>query len=307
MPEYAPLDLPDNPKLAGNITHFARALRRAGLPIGPGRVIDAIRAVEAAGFTEKRDFYWTLHAVFVNRHRDREIFDQAFHLFWRNPRLLERMMSLVLPRFRDPGAEESEPLRRRLSEALAGDTPPPHAPERDEPPEIEFDARLTWSDRELLQQKDFEQMTAAEIEQAKAAIARMRLPLLELRTRRFRSDPRGARVDMRATLRGALRSGRLWGRTVHLGRFAVMRDVEGPTIGRPRIEDHPAGQRLLLPVRDEGSGVAEINAWLNGAPISLLPVESQPTVKRWPAMSSSWGVVHWQFPLTWGAGNNVTT
>ncbi len=52
MPEYAPLDLPDNPKLAGNITHFARALRKAGLPIGTGRIIDAIRAVEV-GFHRK--------------------------------------------------------------------------------------------------------------------------------------------------------------------------------------------------------------------------------------------------------------
>ena len=48
MPEYLPLEIPEDPKLAGNITNFARALRRAGLPIGPGRVVDAIRAVEAA-------------------------------------------------------------------------------------------------------------------------------------------------------------------------------------------------------------------------------------------------------------------
>ena len=58
MVEQIPLDIPDNPKLVQNITHFARALRKAGLPIGPGRVIDAIRAVEAAGFSEKQDFYW---------------------------------------------------------------------------------------------------------------------------------------------------------------------------------------------------------------------------------------------------------
>ena len=57
MPEYAPLDIPDTPRLAGNITHFARACRKAGLPIGSGRVLDAIRAVEAAGFTNRRDFF----------------------------------------------------------------------------------------------------------------------------------------------------------------------------------------------------------------------------------------------------------
>ena len=49
MPEFVPIELPENPKLASNIAHFTRALRRAGLPIGSGRLIDAIRAVEAAG------------------------------------------------------------------------------------------------------------------------------------------------------------------------------------------------------------------------------------------------------------------
>ncbi|NVK62627.1 MAG: VWA domain-containing protein, partial [Rhodobacteraceae bacterium] len=65
MPEYLPIAVPDDPRLAQNIIHFARALRRAGLPVGPGRVIDAIRAVAAAGFTDRMDFYWTLHACFV--------------------------------------------------------------------------------------------------------------------------------------------------------------------------------------------------------------------------------------------------
>lgn len=100
MVEYPALELPENPRLAGNITHFARALRRAGLPIGPGRVIDAIRAVETAGFTERRDFYWTLHACFVNRPEHRVIFRQIFRLYWRDPRYLEHMMAAMLPAIR---------------------------------------------------------------------------------------------------------------------------------------------------------------------------------------------------------------
>ena len=54
MAKYADLALPDDPKLTANITHFARALRKAGLPLGPGQVIEAIRAVEAVGFTPLR-------------------------------------------------------------------------------------------------------------------------------------------------------------------------------------------------------------------------------------------------------------
>ena len=72
-------------RLMENITHFARVLRVAGLPIGPGRVIDAVRAVTEVGIERRSDFYWTLHAVFVNRRDQRELFDQAFHVFWRNP------------------------------------------------------------------------------------------------------------------------------------------------------------------------------------------------------------------------------
>ncbi|MBT7614548.1 MAG: VWA domain-containing protein, partial [Rhodospirillaceae bacterium] len=71
--------------LADNIMHFARALRAAGMPVGPGSVIDVLRAVETAGIGRRDDFYWTLHAFFVQRRDQRDLFDQIFHLFWRDP------------------------------------------------------------------------------------------------------------------------------------------------------------------------------------------------------------------------------
>ncbi len=196
-------------KIAANIMHFARVLRAAGLPVGPGKVLDGLRAVETVGLGSREDFYWTLHAVFVNRRDQREIFDQAFHIFWRNPKLLERMNALVLPSFVDPTKEpETEEINRRLAEALKGDQP--DAGEDggdDEEPDITVDAVMTWSAREVLQDMDFEKMSSDELAQAKRAIARMRLPIMEVPTRRFRRDPTGARIDMRATLRTALRSG----------------------------------------------------------------------------------------------------
>ena len=95
--ELAPLEIPEDGKLAANVVHFARALRRAGLPVGPGRVTDAIRAVEAAGFSDKTDFYWTLHACFVSRPEHRAVFAQTFRLFWRDPEFLEKMMKMLSP------------------------------------------------------------------------------------------------------------------------------------------------------------------------------------------------------------------
>ena len=83
--------------LSENIMHFARVLRRAGLQVGPGQVLDALRAVIQIGLSNRNDFYWTLHAVFVTRLAQRAVFDQVFYIFWRNPDILNRMMQLTLP------------------------------------------------------------------------------------------------------------------------------------------------------------------------------------------------------------------
>jgi len=194
----------DSGRLLANIMHFARVLRAAGLAIGPGTVLEAVNAVRAVGIVNRDDFYWTLHAVFVNRFRQRELFDQAFHVFWRNPRLLERMMSMALPSFDYPGDKPQEALRRRLGDALAGNSNA--AGEQAPGQQLEVDAALSWSSREVLQDKDFEQMSRDEIERAKAAVMRMRLLLATVPTRRYRQHRRGTRIDMRASLRSALRA-----------------------------------------------------------------------------------------------------
>jgi uncharacterized protein len=192
-------------RLLANIMYFARTLRAAGLPIGPGKVLAAVEAVRAVGIGDRSDFYWTLHAVFVNRRDQRELFDQAFHIFWRNPELLEKMMALMLPAIR--GSEPGEEMSRRLAEALhAGEG---SGQDRPSETEIEVDATMTFSARELLQKTDFEKMSTAELAAARAALRRMVLPLADIATRRFAADPRGSRTDMRATLRAQLRSGGL--------------------------------------------------------------------------------------------------
>ncbi|HEY2890149.1 MAG TPA: VWA domain-containing protein [Dongiaceae bacterium] len=202
--------VPPAGRLVENLMFFARTLRAAGLPIGPGRVVEALRAVEAVGIGRREDFYWTLHSVFVNRQDQRLIFDQAFHVFWRNPKLLERMMAMLLPTLTTgEDADRGEELSRRLAEALRQDGG--NGAARDgEPPdedEVEFDAAMTYSQRELLQGIDFEKMSGEELATARRLVARMRLPIMDVPTRRFRPDPHGRRIDMRATLRASLRSG----------------------------------------------------------------------------------------------------
>jgi hypothetical protein len=210
MVEYAPLDLPDDPKLAGNITHFARALRRAGLPIGPGRLIDAVRAVEAAGFTSKRDFYWTLHACFVSRPEQRAVFAQIFRLYWRDPRYLEHMMAAMLPAVRGVQEDRSaQAAEKRAAEALLDGAEAPDTPteeQEEDGTQIEVDASLTVSAEEKLKTLDFEQMSTAEMARAKAMLARMQLPVDPVRARRTRAAGAG-RIDAARTLRASMRHG----------------------------------------------------------------------------------------------------
>ncbi len=140
--------------LVENLIHFGRTLRRAGLNVGSSRLLEAIAAVRQVGLRSREDFYWTLHATLVSRATDRPIFDQTFHIFWRNPRLLERMQSLVLPP--DQVSDDSaEPIAQRIAEALADLSPPPDRNEDDSETEPERDAALTWSHVEQFASKDF--------------------------------------------------------------------------------------------------------------------------------------------------------
>ena len=186
--------------LADNILHFCRVLRTAGLPVGPAKVIAALEAVEAVGIDQREDFRAALQSVLIERHEQMTLFDQAFELFWRNPRLLERMMELLLPKVygRTPRTDAEVPLPARLAEALS---PPRQADREVYDQETTIDAAFTFSPREVLQSKDFESMSAAELAEVKAMIARLRLPLPELPTRRSVAARRGTEVDLRSTLR----------------------------------------------------------------------------------------------------------
>jgi len=197
-------------RLAANILYFARALRAAGLPVGSGRVIDAVNAVAVSGFEYRTDFYHTLAACFLSRPEQRAVFDQCFHMFWRDPQILEKMMSLLLPELRSAGFErEKKAGEERAAEALTAgiDAPPP--PPRDEAgqEEIEFDAELTFSAQETLKSRDFELMTSAEAAEAKRAIAALRLPVRPIASRRTIANAHGLFADWRRTMRTAMRQG----------------------------------------------------------------------------------------------------
>ena len=208
-PGLALLENLEGNKLVTNIMHFGRVLRSTGMPVGPGKILDAVNAVQTVTATNRRDFYWALHAVFVNRRDQHEIFDQAFHIFWRDPRLLERMLGLLMPQGagdEDDGPEPEAPSRR-IAEAMSPGKDEGNDDQEEKEPELEVEATLTASANELLQKMDFEDMSADEIAKAKTAISRMRLTIQNVKTRRFQASHRIDKIDMRSTLRAAMRSG----------------------------------------------------------------------------------------------------
>jgi uncharacterized protein len=194
-------------KLAVNIMHFARVLREAGLPVGPGQVLDALDAAQAGSLRSREDFYWTLHAVFVKRREHKEVFDQAFHVFWKKPKMLEQLMQLLFHQITRPADEKGKKAGfRRLAEAMF-DKVETQSRQESKKDSLEFDATYSHSAMEVLRKKDFDQMTVVEQAQARLAIARLALHRHEVKTRRFRPAHDGHRIDMRRTLKGSLRAG----------------------------------------------------------------------------------------------------
>lgn len=203
------LEIPDNGRLSDNIAHFARALRKTGLRVGPGRVIEAIRAVQVAGFTSRNDFYWALHAVFVSRPEERQVFAQVFRLFWRDPRYLEHMMAAMLPAIR--GVQEERPAEaaaKRAAEAMLDGAILSKGIDNTEESQaqIEIDASQTTSSEERLRTLDFEQMSPTEMAEAKRILASLRLPIRPLVSRRTVAAL-GRLPDWRGTMRQAMKNG----------------------------------------------------------------------------------------------------
>ena len=194
------------PVLADNVTHFARVLRQAGVAVGPDRVITALAAIEAIGLQRRDDLHAALAAVMLDRHEQQPIFDAAFAAFWRDPKLLEQLMAQLLPQIGGRGDAERAARQSRLAEALSAPSPvDSKRPDKEAASdEIEFDTCFTFSDRERLQQADFESMTVDEFAWARKLAEQLPLPFEPVQRRRHEASRRGS-IDLRATLLGMSR------------------------------------------------------------------------------------------------------
>jgi uncharacterized protein with von Willebrand factor type A (vWA) domain len=192
--------------LTDRVVRFGRLLRAAGLSVGPGRILVGMDALTVIDVTRREDVFWALHASWVRKPEDRDVYEQAFRLYWRDPdRPVNRVLEELLAASRLTPEGPPPRARRRVLEALNRD--PGDASGEDRPPPEPELIRTAFSDREVLRQKDFEQMSSDELAEAKRMLERMRLPTPEIRVRRWRSPTARGAVDMRRTLRDAARRG----------------------------------------------------------------------------------------------------
>ena len=171
-----------------HVVVFGRVLREGGLEVGPRRVADALKGLDAVDLARQDDVYWTLRQTLVSRAEDLDLFDQAFDAWF----------------LRAPGRR---PLRevdrpRREGERRKGGVPGPG-------PEVDGGAIETgaWSPDELLRTRDFAAMTPDEFARARALIREIALERPHRRTHRLRPDRRGAALDVRALVRASLATG----------------------------------------------------------------------------------------------------
>jgi uncharacterized protein with von Willebrand factor type A (vWA) domain len=233
---------------ADNVVGFARLLRAAGMPVGVDRGLFAVQALEAVGIERREDVRAALSAVLLSRREQQPLFDAAFDAYWRGPDLAARMQDALAPDAAGAGraADPARPQRpARLEAALRSRRP---APGREPAPEATLTesagARMAWSDRERLQHRDFDGMTADEFRAACRLVEQAPLPVDPVRTRRWRSARSGP-IDLRATLLRAARDP-LMGRVARRARrerlppLVVLCDVSGSMERYARILLHYA-------------------------------------------------------------------
>jgi uncharacterized protein len=294
--------------LAENIMHFARVLREAGIPVGPGLVLDALDAAQAGPLTRREDFYWTLHSIFVKRREHRDLFDQAFHVFWKKPKMLEQLMQLMYTQIaRKPNEKKKDPGFRRLAEAMF-DKQEVQSKAEQKKDELEVDATFTASADEMLRTKDFEQMTVAEQALAQRALQKLHMNRIEVKTRRFMSSARGNRIDMRRTLRKSLRSG---GQPIALARqerrwreppLVVLADISGSCSNYSRMFLHflhtLSNDRSRVTVFLFGTRLTNITRELKRRDVDEAMAKVSAAVKDWSGGTRIGTTLH-QFNYKW--------
>ena len=197
-------------RLLDNLLIFGRVLRRAGIDVHGGRLLDVIEALGHVNLGARDEVYHTCRALLVHRQEQFAIFDRAFAAFWREHREGEARSEPRPDQSRASGVEIAVVLApEELRAAAATDEAEGTAP-------ITKSGLKIWSDVDGLADKDFAAFTTDEMAEADAALSRLVWNPGERRTRRWVRG-RGSRIDLRRAIAESLRTG---GDVVKLGRRA---------------------------------------------------------------------------------------
>jgi len=200
---------PPLPMLARNVVHFVRVLRGAGLPMSSAQAADALAALNLIDIARRDDVRAALAALVTSAPDERDLFDAAFDLFWRDPDWEGKLRALLLPKVQ--GGLPPPRRNNRLADALAARPATPRSPP---PPasheEHELRVHATFSAEERLRQRDFDTLNADEWRALRHLIRARRLPLATERTRRLKTASHGTHADLRASARQAVRAGGDW-------------------------------------------------------------------------------------------------
>jgi uncharacterized protein len=175
-----------------HVVTFGRVLREAGLEIGPGRVADALRALDAVDLTRQSDVYFALRQTFVSRRDELDLFDRAFGAWF--------LRAPVLPPTRQrTGADSISVGESPVDRLRAADS----EEEEDGSEPLELGA----SGHELLRDKDFAELTGDELRRVRRLIQTIARQRPKRASRRRVADRKGDVLDMRRLIRKSLRTG----------------------------------------------------------------------------------------------------
>jgi len=185
--------VPAGDAILGHVVTFGRVLHEAGLEVGPGRVADALRALDAVDLARQEDVYFSLRQTLVSRHDELDLFDRAFSAWFLRAPVLPPVRSRSSAEVETRVGQAVDRLRTRETEEEEADPGDP--------------LELGASGHELLRDKDFAELTGDELRRLRELIARIGRSRPQRHSRRRTPDARGDRLDVRRMIRRSLRAG----------------------------------------------------------------------------------------------------
>ena len=191
-------------KLLENILRFIRLLRNSGIKIGNQSSIDALNSIKILKIGNRNEFYWALYSNLIYRNDDTEIFNQCFHLFWQNPKILQQMFNLLLPQIGTQKAPTNNKKQlKRISDNIQKQNKDVNIEKKEE---IIFDSQMSWSNKSALNTKDFEMMSLEEIHQAEKEIKKFLIKSKTQISRRWKKNDQSTKISTKYTIKKSVKN-----------------------------------------------------------------------------------------------------